>query len=163
MYTHLEIGNILTDLNHGFYSEYSCEMQVITTVNDFLTCSDNHKQVEIAKAFNTAPHGKLLHKLQQYSLHELQYSWLTCFHAERKMHVVLEESPSESVPVDLGVPQGTMLGPLLFLCHISFNDLPDAVNSKVHPFTNKCLLSWQINTFMDHHILQEDLKWLETG
>ena len=58
------------------------------------------------------------------------------------------------------MPQGTVLGPLLFLCHI--NDLPDSVTSNVRLFADDCLLYKEIKTFTDHLELQEDLKNLET-
>ena len=62
--------------------------------------------------------------------------------------------------VDSGVPQGTVLGPILFLCHI--NDLPDALKSQVRLFADDCLLYRPINSQKDHDILQQDLKNLET-
>ena len=73
--------------------------------------------------------------------------------------MVLEGTSSEATSVDSGVPQGTVLGPLLFLCHI--NDLPDAVKSQVRLFADDCLLYREINTPQDHHTLQEDLRQLE--
>ena len=65
------------------------------------------------------------------------------------MQEVFERSSSEPASVDSGVPQGTVLSPLLFLYHI--NNLAGAVSSKVRQFAD-----------IDHHILQEDLKRLET-
>lgn len=61
--------------------------------------------------------------------------------------------------MDSGVPQGTVLGPLLFLCHI--NDLTESVKSQVRLFADDCLLYRQICTETDHNILQEDLQSLE--
>ena len=66
---------------------------------------------------------------------------------------------SEPVAVDSGVPQGTVLGPLAFLCHI--NDLPDCVKSTVRLFADDCLLHRQIRTQKDHLQLQTYLKSLE--
>ena len=63
------------------------------------------------------------------------------------------------IRVDSGVPQGTVLEPLLFLCHI--NDLPERVKSQVRLFADDCLLYREINSPTDHHILQNDLKELE--
>ena len=70
------------------------------------------------------------------------------------MRVVVEGDHSESVYVESGVPQGTVLGPLLFLCHI--NDLPDSVSSTVD-----CVLYRTIKCMDDHLKLQQDLASLE--
>jgi hypothetical protein len=75
------------------------------------------------------------------------------------MQVIVEGTTSTPTSVDSGVPQGTVLGPLLFLCHI--NDLPEAVKSKVRLFADDCLLYREINSFRDHTALQEDLRSLE--
>ena len=76
-----------------------------------------------------------------------------------KMKAVVEGEQSEEVTVDSRVPQGTVFGPLLFLCHI--NDLPDAVKSSVRLFADDCLLYRTIKSANDHQLLQEDLKSLE--
>jgi hypothetical protein len=60
------------------------------------------------------------------------------FLTQRKMKVVIDGDESEEATVDFGVPQGTVFGPLLFLCHI--NDLPDSVRSPVRRFADDCLL-----------------------
>ena len=75
------------------------------------------------------------------------------------MRVVLEGEESEEVLVESGVPQGTVLGPILFLCHI--NDLPLSVKSQVRLFADDCLLYRTIENFEDHLILQNDLSKLE--
>ena len=66
---------------------------------------------------------------------------------------------SEAVHVNSGVPQGTVLGPLLFLCHV--NILPDAVKSTVRLVADNCLLCRPKNSIKDHHTLQLDLQQLE--
>ena len=164
LHKHFENHKILTNLNHGFRSGFSCETQLLTTANDLLQSFDQNKQVDVAifdfsKAFDTVPHQKLLHKLSSYGVHGTTLSWLTSFLTKRTMRVVLEGSASESTSVDSGVPQGTVLGPLLFLCHI--NDLPDSVTSKVRLFADDCLLYREINSIKDHISLKEDLKQLE--
>ena len=105
------------------------------------------------------PHDKLLQKLDNYGVRGNILQWLTCFLKNRKMNVVVEGEHSDSVPVESGVPQGTVLGPLMFLCHI--NDLPDTVESSVRLFADDCLLYCPIRSRNDHLILQKDLQELE--
>ena len=94
--------------------------------------------LDFSKAFDTVPYQKLFHKMRQYGLDGNINAWLCDFLTIRKMRVVIDGEESEAVPVDSGVPQGTVFRPLLFLCHI--NDLPDAVKSAVRLFADDCLL-----------------------
>jgi hypothetical protein len=119
---HLERHNILTTLNHGFRSGYSCETQLAVTLHDLVTSFDKGKQTDViildfSKAFDTVPHKKLLHKLQEYGISGPLHQWLTNFLTKREMRVVVDGEQSDSVYVDSGVPQGTVLGPILFLSH----------------------------------------------
>ena len=162
---HLERNNVLTNLNRGFRSGYSCESQLIVTMEDLLQAHNRNTQVDCAildfsKAFDTVPHRKLFHKLTSYGINGSIHSWLRHFLTSRSMQVVLDGETTNPVPVDSGVPQGMVLGPILFLCHI--NDLPECVSSQTRLFTDDCLLYREIKTQEDHHTLQQDLKHLES-
>ena len=128
---HLEKNDILTKLNHGFRSGFSCETQLLVTLNDFLKANDQGLQTDViildfSKTFDTVPHKELLHKLKHYGINGTVHNWLTSLLTKRYMRVVVEGEHSKSVYVESGVPQGIVIGPLLFLCHI--NDLPDSVH-----------------------------------
>jgi hypothetical protein len=94
--------------------------------------------LDFSKAFDTVPHDKLMYKLEKYGIKRDLHKWLTSFLTQREMRVVIEGEQSNKAVVESGVPQGTVLGPLLFLCHI--NDLPECVKSQVGLFADDCLL-----------------------
>ena len=134
MLNHLDKQQVLTSLNHGFRSGYSCETQLVITAHDLLNFYDQNRQVDVvildfSKAFDTVLHRKLLHKLDAYGIRGPLHTWIGNFLYQRKMNVVVEGEKSHSVHVGFGVPQGTVFRPLLFLCHI--NNLPERVNSKI--------------------------------
>jgi len=161
---HLDKNNVLTSLNHGFRSGYSCESQLVVTAHDLLSSFDKGKQIDtvildFSKAFDTVPHSKLIRKLENYGIRGPTLKWITNFLTQRQMCVVVDGDKSRHVPVGSGVPQGTVLGPLLFLCHI--NDLPERVTSQIRLFADDCLLYRPINSFKDHEILQNDLNNLQ--
>ena len=145
---HLEQHKILTDLQHGFRSGRSCETQLITTFQDIAEMYDKKgSQIDIAvldfsKAFDTVPHDGLLSKLKHYGIDKHIWQWISNFLKKRKQCVVVDGVSSGLVDVDSGVPQGTVLGPILFLLHI--NDLPSIVSSKVRLFADDCLIYRQI-------------------
>ena len=116
--------------------------------------------LDFSKAFDTVPHRKLLHKLNAYGIKGSLHSWISSFLCKRQMRVVIDGEASQETQVLSGVPQGTVLGPLLFLVHI--NDLPDCVSSSVRLFADDCLLYRQIKSREDQEILQKDLQSLES-
>ena len=163
---HLEKHNILTDAQHGFRKHRSCESQLITTIQDLAKSVDDRGQTDVvlldfSKAFDKVPHKRLMQKLQYFGVRGNIHRWISDFLHERTQTVVLENSRSKTAPVQSGVPQGSVLGPLLFLLYI--NDLPDYIhnNSTVRLFADDCVLYRPINTSEDTTKLQEDLEALQ--
>ena len=105
----------------------------------------------------TVPHDGLLRKLKHYDIDDKIWTWISNF---LKQRVVVDGIQSDLVTVDSGVPQGTVLGPILFLLHI--NDLPSVISSKVRLFADDCLVYREIKGRQDQNDLQKDLNLLET-
>ena len=161
---HLERYNILTSLQHGFRSGHSCESQLIITMHDVMKTFDQRIQTDMvildfSKAFDTMSHRRLLFQLQNYGISVTTHALISSFLTHREQRVVVDGEASLSCFVDSGVTQSTVLGPLLFPCHI--NDLPNSVTSQVRLFADDCLLYRHVNSIDGQILLQQDLKSLE--
>ena len=164
---HLDKYNILSDFQHGFRSKRSCDTQLLTTYHEISVALNNQdvKQVDaivldFAKAFDKVPHKRLLMKLKYYGITGPIYSWIRAFLSNRTQHVVIDGIASDSSLVTSGVPQGTVLGPILFLIYI--NDLPESLKySSARLFADDSLIFRIIKTFEDCILLQKDLEALE--
>ena len=115
--------------------------------------------LDFSKAFDKVPHQCLMSKLWNYGIRGDTHAWIKSFLMGRTQRVVVDGEASAWVPVESGVPQGTVLGPQLFLAFI--NDLPKAVSSRVRLFADDCMLYRKVQTNADCHALQEDLRSLE--
>lgn len=172
---HLDVNKILTDVQHGFRKARSCESQLILAVDDLARNIDAGVQtdailLDFAKAFDKVPHPHLLRKLEYYGLSGSLLMWIRNFLHDRTQRVVIDGESSNVAPVTSGVPQGSVLGPLLFLVYI--NDLPSCVSdgTKVKLFADDTMVYRVINSHVDAVQLQQDLdalqewerKWLMT-
>ena len=160
---HLDTHNILLDTQFGFRSHHSCESQLLLTVDDLARGINNRQQIDIgildfSKAFDKVPHLRLLHKLEHYGVVGNTLTWLTAFLSGRSQQVALNGVLSSPVEVTSGVPQGSVLGPILFLVYI--NDIAAGIQSNLRLFADDCILYKPINCPEDHTVLQQDLNTL---
>jgi len=163
MFDHLNHHQALRDEQHGFWQHRSCDTQLITTVHDFAQCLNQQVQcdmllLDFSKAFDKVPHSRLFHKLQFYGIRGSLLPWVKNFLTDRSQQVVLDNKRSDSYNVLSGVPQGTVLAPLLFLIYI--NNLPLHVSSKVRLYADNVILYSNIYSMEDCHQLQFDLDSL---
>ncbi|MCG8034813.1 MAG: hypothetical protein JAZ03_21935, partial [Candidatus Thiodiazotropha taylori] len=161
---HLDLHSILTDQQHGFRKKRSCESQLVITIQDLASAIEEGEQIDailldFSKAFDKVPHGRLAQKLHHYGIRGELLHWIESFLSGRHQQVLVEGQESPSAPVTSGVPQGSVLGPLLFLLYI--NDMPGKVASTSRLFADDSLLYRRIRTQQDASILQEDLRKLE--
>ena len=115
--------------------------------------------LDFSKAFDTVQHQSLLGQLSFYGIKGPLLKWIAAFLKDRHQSVVVEVMTSGQVPLDSGVPQGSVMGPLLFLLHI--NDLSSVVTSQVRLFADDCLLYHPIRCVLDQEAFQCDLDALE--
>jgi len=115
--------------------------------------------LDFSKTFDKVSHSRLLWKLERYGIRDSTLSCITDFLQGRTQDVVLDGQTSSESPVTSGVPQGTVIGPLLFLVYI--NDLPSRVRSTVQMSADDCLLYREIHSMNDTKILQDDLDNLQ--
>ena len=159
---HLENNDILFANQHGFRKNHSCESQLILTVEDLAKNLDHGDQMDMiildfSEALDEVPHQRLISKLQFYGIQGSILisikSWLTS-----SQSVIIHGECSKSVDVSSGVPEGTVLGPLMFLLFI--DDIQDDLECNLRLFADDTLLFHKITHHDDTLALQRDLDKL---
>ena len=141
--THLEENNLLSDNQHGFRKKRSYKSQLILFVDELAKNMSKGKQTDAAildfsKAFDVVPHKRLLHKLDFYGIQGSTLFWISSFLSNQMQQVVVDGEFSDIAPVTSGVPQGSVLGPILFLVFI--NNMPECVNSQCRLFADDSII-----------------------
>ena len=165
LYNHLIENSLLSDVQYGFCKKRSTVSQLLVTVNEWLSYIDKKVPVDAAyldfrKAFDSVPHQRLLSKLHGYGIRGNTYDWISSFLSDRHQYVNINNNLSKRVPVTSGVPQGSVLGPVLFIYYI--NDLPDAVKCLLKLFADDSKAYMPILMASQHQILQESINNLVT-
>ena len=165
---HLTDNDLLSDSQFGFTSGRSCVTQLLNTVNDWLTDIDEGKPVDAIyldyrKAFDTVPHRRLISKLKGYGIGGSVLHWIGDFLSGRSQYVKINDKSSTNINVTSGVPQGSVIGPTLFIYYI--NDMPEMVDCAIRIFADDTKAYSSVETEDKRKKLQENLdqlvKWTD--
>ena len=161
MVAFIEQNDLLSPNQHGFRSGRNCLTQLLHHIDEIMCDLDSDDNADVlyldfSKAFDKVDHNILLRKLQSYGIKGKLYNWISAFLTGRKQYVIVDGFKSFLALVLSGVPQGTVLGPLLFLIHI--DDICNVVkHSKIKIFADDSKLHKAIRSLLDRLLLQEDL------
>ena len=157
---HLSRNNLISKEQFGFRNDRSCVLQLIDVLEDWSNYVENDNSWDIvyldfAKALDSVPHERLLRKASAYWIRGQLLSLTKDFLTERRQYVSVKGGSSSWKDVISGVPQGSVLGPNLFIIYI--NDLPEVVNRTVKIFADDTKVS---NKDSNNDIIQQDLDAL---
>ena len=157
---HLWKKKSLSTDQHEFKRNRSCVTQLLECIDDWTKAIDDNKEVDIIyldfkAAFDKVPHKRLLAKIWNLGIQGNIYNWVKSFLEDRHQRVIVNGTKSNWRKVTSGVPQGSVLGPVLFLIFI--NDLPDTINCTLKFFADDTELYKVINTNEDSKNIQENI------
>ena len=153
----------LHESQHGFRPGHSCESQLFTVCQDLAEALDEGGRIDsiiidFSKAFDLVPHDRLITKIAESGVDGRVIGWLRNFLSGRSQRVRVDGHLSEEIAVTSGVPQGSVLGPLLFLAYV--NDIWMNVESDLRLFADDCILYRKIRDSRDIETLQADINKL---
>lgn len=127
----LEINGLITESQSGFREKHNCETLLNLTLNNWKITSYNKKIIiavflDFQRAFETVDREELLKKMQKYGIRDIEYRWFSSYLQNRTQRTKINSTISSAQNVTIGVPQGSVLGVLLFLLYI--NDIEKAVD-----------------------------------
>ena len=146
--------NILYDKQVGFQTDHSTEHAIVQMVDQIYEAFEKNEYtfdvfIDLSKAFDTVDHSILLRKLELYGITDRNYAWIKSYLSNRLQYIQIDEnSRTEFCVVKCGVPQGSILGPLLFLLYV--NDLKNA-SSVLDPI----MFADDTNLFYTHSNIQK--------
>ena len=170
MLAHLDRNDLLSKHQHGFVPGKSIVTNLLHCLDDWTRDYDNGFQTDIiyldyAKCFNSVSHPKLIHKLKEMGFVKLCEKWFTSFMLNRLQLVRIQDCFSSPVEISSGLPEGTVIGPVMFICYSL--DLYGVVkNSVISAYADDSKLYKPIKSEPDTRLLQNDIDsiklWSDT-
>ena len=167
---HLKTHCPLSPNQWGFTAKRSTTTALLSVLHDWHQQLEEKKEVcavffDLQKAFDTVPHLPLMHKLQSLGVESYLLKWIHSYLTNRRQCVVLDGAKSSVLPVSSGVPQGSVLGPLLFIIFIDGVEGATVFNSSVVLYADDMVLYRTIQTHEDYSLIQVDIDavttWIE--
>ncbi|BHF83480.1 hypothetical protein SprV_0902662300 [Sparganum proliferum] len=161
----LEQNHLLSDLQHGFRQNRLCLSSLLLSTEQWTRALDEDGRVDVnytdfKKAFDNIPHKRLIYKLSEIGIRGRLLTWITDFLTGRSQTACVEASRSSPTPVLSGAPQGSVLGPLLFLVYI--NNCIDDLGCSATMFADDVKLWRAIRSDADRYALQDNLNRLNS-
>ena len=159
---------LINPSQHGFLKARSCLTNLLCFFEEITKWADEGSPVDVIyldfqKAFDKVPHQRLILKLKSHGMGNSIINWIEQWLKDRRQRVVVDGEVSSWKPVLSGVPQGSVLGPILFLIYI--NDLEEGVTGNILKFADDTKLFRKVKEIGDTFFLQDDIdklvKWSE--
>ena len=161
---HLTSNKLLSNNQFGFRSGFSTQDALLTVTNDWHQLLSKNRQVgavffDIRKAFDSVPHNQIIKSLSKHGISGPLLTWLSDYLSNRSQRVVLEGASSTPCRVTSGVPQGSILGPLLFIIFMdSLNEIKLCPGTKLILYADDILLYRPVISDNDLTQLQQDIN-----
>ena len=160
---HMNRNKLFSTQQFGFIKGRSTVLQLLNVIDSWTKALDRGESVDVVyldfmKAFDTVPHKRLIGKLKSYGIEYYTLRWIQGFLSDRVQQVNVNGTNSEWANITSGIPQGSVLGPILFVLYI--NDLPENIVSNVYMFADDTQVFKMITSPHDQHTLQNDLDYL---